>query len=523
MRSLPVLSALTAAAWLASCAPGPASHPRAHSRYGDAETIDVSAIQGDTAFDRAAYGKAPLPFWSELTPAEVRVLQGRDQAAAGDAHALLGLAILASGDRRGDTGYAAITARFDAFVAKEGAALAGIKDPDRKAERLLRAMHASFFKHGYASSGPQPGYDYDQSALTGIFTDGRFNCVSSAILYLLLAREFGFTAQGAVMPRHAYAHLIFADGRSAEVETTTPDGYEKAHPGSEAPVRPKQWYRNRGLDPMLALDYAKRKLVDPIGLLGYNMRNQHVVALSLRDRYRIMEAGAWTMPEDPVAQGDRMAVYELEYRYLSSRKEWAVLDRMFLAIGPLMPGIHARMASDPARADHPAWLAYSRAQTDRESGRLEDAIAWGDSALAWIPPQGDSAGIIHGNVMGVLMKVSQAMAEAGRIAAAETLLLRYPVFLDDSLPYRSNLAWVYSKLSHAAWAKKDWAGVIAALEKGVVYARTEDKAPMRDNLAGAYYNRALGFKTRGEDRKAEETLRRCREKAPGAKACLNPL
>lgn len=519
MRSLQPLLALAAAALLAACATGPSRH----SRYGDRDFIDVSSIPGDSTFDRGAFGTAPLPFWSQLTAPEIRALQGRDRAAAGDNHALLGLAIFASGDRRADSEYASIAGRFDAFAARERAALAGLADPDRKADRLLRDMHAAFFKGGGVPHGRQPGYDYDQSALTGIFYGGRFNCVSSAILYVLLARELGFTAQGAVMPRHAYAHLVFPDGRSAEVETTTPDGYDKAHAGSDAPARPAAWYAARGLDPKMALDYARRRLVDPVGLIGFNMRNQHLIALSLRDRFRVLEAGAWLEPANLQAQVDRVSVWEVEYQYLSGHGRWEPARRLFGAIAPLLPEVHARLGPDTVNGDHPAWLAFDRAWADLETGHYDEALAWSDTALAWIPPGRDAQGVIRGNVMGLLMRVSQKDVEAGRFPEAERLLLKYPGYVRDSAEYRSNLSWVYSKWSHAAWEKEDWAAAIERIGKALAYARPRDAAPLEDNLAGAYFNRALAYKKGGDAGKAKETLRSCLDKLPRSKRCREGL
>lgn len=511
--------AFAAAALLVACAPGPARH----SRYGNGETLDISTIPGDTAFDRSAFGTAPLPFWSQLTPPEIRALQGRDRAAAGDDGALLQLAIFASGDRRSDSAYAAITARFDAFVAREHADLAAFKNPDLRAERLLRDMHAGFFKRGTVVSGPQPGYDYDQSAFTGIFADGRFNCVSSAILYMLLAREFGFTVKGAVMPFHAYVHLVFPNGTSAEVETTTPDGYEKAHAGSAAPTRYPNWYYARGLDPKVALDYARRRLVDPIDLIGFNMRNQHLFALSLRDRYRLLEAGAWVNPADRQAQTDRMAVWELEFQYLSARGQWEPAHRMFAAIAPLLPEARACMAADSIPNDHPAWLAYSRARADLEVGRSDEAAAFSDTALAWIPAGGDAKGALRGNVMGLLMRISQKFVEADRFPQAERLLLKYPAYAKDSAEYRANLSWVYANWSQIDWKKSDWASAIERLEKAMPYARPKDAASLEQDLGAAFFNRALGYKKRGDSYAAQEILRHCRDRVPRAKACKTEL
>ena len=70
----------------------------------------------EPAFDRTGYGNSLPGFWSALTAPEVRALQDRDKAAAGDPAALLALAIFASGDKRAPEEYAAMQARVAAFT-----------------------------------------------------------------------------------------------------------------------------------------------------------------------------------------------------------------------------------------------------------------------------------------------------------------------------------------------------------------------------------------------------------------------
>jgi hypothetical protein len=146
-------------------------------------------------------------------------------------------------------------------------------------------------------------------------------------------------------------------------------------------------------------------------------------------------------------------------------------------------------------------------------------LAWSDTALAWTPSGFDTAGAIRGNVMGLIIRVSQRDVDAGRFAAAERLLLGYPDFVRDSLDYRGNLSWVYSKWSHATWEKKDWAATIDHIEKSLLYVRRQDAAPLEKNLAGAFFNRALAYRNSGERGKADALMRRCRERLPRAKAC----
>ena len=53
---------------------------------------------------------------------------------------------------------------------------------------------------------------------------GRYNCVSSAVLYTIAARHVGLQVEGVVTPDHAFCRVI-ENGTGTDVETTNPYGY----------------------------------------------------------------------------------------------------------------------------------------------------------------------------------------------------------------------------------------------------------------------------------------------------------
>ena len=65
-------------------------------------------------------------------------------------------------------------------------------------------MHRQFFGGERTELG---GYDFNQARLTGIFTTGHYNCLSSAVLYVVLARAFGLPVRAAVVPTHVFVEL----------------------------------------------------------------------------------------------------------------------------------------------------------------------------------------------------------------------------------------------------------------------------------------------------------------------------
>jgi tetratricopeptide (TPR) repeat protein len=87
------------------------------------------------------------------------------------------------------------------------------------AEWLLQYLHENTFTL----------YDEFQTRIDVAATSGRFNCVSSAILYMILAKHFGIPVIGVGTADHAFCSVSLQD-RSVDVETTTIYGFD---PGSK--------------------------------------------------------------------------------------------------------------------------------------------------------------------------------------------------------------------------------------------------------------------------------------------------
>src|SRR5262245_47383773 len=134
---------------------------------------------------RPGHGNVELHTWAPLTEPEVAALRGLEQARQGDGHALLALAILASGDNRDAANYAAHQRRVDQFLAEVRPTITAAADDWHRGYELHRAMHRVFFA---ADRGELAGYDFYQGRVTGIFAGGHYNCLSSAMLFIVLAR-----------------------------------------------------------------------------------------------------------------------------------------------------------------------------------------------------------------------------------------------------------------------------------------------------------------------------------------------
>jgi tetratricopeptide (TPR) repeat protein len=474
--------------------------------------------------DRADFGRsADPPFWSPLTAPEVQALRNRDKAAAGDAGALLDLAILASGDIRETGGYAAIRARVAEFVQRMRPRLEAEKNARRRGARLHSAMHATFFPD---LPGPDEGtfgsgYDWGQSRLTGIFADGKYNCVSSVLLFLVLAREFGMDAKGVVLPSHAFAQLTLPDGAIVEIETTSPDGYGLIHDKAFYRKQAPGWFSSRGLPASTYRDYQERKIVPPLQLVAFNMANQHTGSdrMALKDRRRLFEARAWIDPGNRDAHANRLAFLSAEYKALSDRGDWKPLDRMYRLLADSLPALRRAWDGEPELANHIAWLPFCHANTLHHLGRNDEALPRIDSSLAWLRPDASEGAILKSNNASLLILITREMVEKGEYPQAEARLLRYPDLLRDDANLRSQMTWINQEHAMRAWKRQDWQAAADLFTKSLRYSPEEYRKPIQENLAAAYFNMSLAFRNAGQDSQARAILKKCRTEVPDAPKC----
>jgi tetratricopeptide (TPR) repeat protein len=504
---------------LSSCAaPGPKTG--AFLRYSDA---DLSGGEPD----RGAYGANPIPIWSPLTAAELRAMQDRDKAAAGDPGALLGLAILASGDKRGAAADAAIRARVAAFVARLRPEIDAESKPWQKGFILHRAMHAEFLSGGkVGASGADgenapTGYAWAQSRLTGIFEDGKYNCISSALLYIVLAREFGFRVQGVQLPSHAFVQLTLSNGKLIEVETTTPSGYDWIHDEAFYKKRAGVWFSARGLPASTFKDYQSRKILEPLQLVALNMANQHTSTdrMAPADRRRLIEARAWCAQEDLDAQLNRIALFAAEYKTLSAKKDWATLDRLYRVVSPSFSSLHKAWNSETGFSNHLAWQAFYRANTLQNSSRIPESFSWIDTSLAWARPEAKDGPVLKSNNASLIIIITRTLAERKEFASAEAYVLRYPAILRGDKNFRSHLTWLYQEWGMQEWDRKDWQAVADIFGKSLIHAPAEYRKPVQDNLATAYLNMTAELQNQGDWPKARAALKKCLEQVPEARKC----
>jgi tetratricopeptide (TPR) repeat protein len=367
-------------------------------------------------------------------------------------------------------------------------------------------------------------YSLPQTRLDTLLTTGRYNCVSSAVLYLILGTAAGLDIRGVMTKDHAFA-AVRVNGEWIDVETTNPYGFD---PGNRKEFH-DQFGKVTGFAYVPARNYRDRVSISPIELVSLIFSNR-ISGLERQNRFAeavplaVSRAGL-LMGEHPAGApedgGEPAPFFEdprqdLLNRLLnfgafllkSGREEdalrWAALAQAkypdeerwqeftFAAANNLM--IRQIKAGRLAEARDSLNLhvsMLSAANFDRLDMALTDAELL-DSASK-MKNAGEAAGILFainqaaGRVIlppgraeelrtfviekaAALLSAEPARNWAGAIAWLEEALKQYgpnPRLEQSLRGYRSNLAADYHNRFAAAWNRQNHEEAIRILEEGL--------------------------------------------------------
>jgi tetratricopeptide (TPR) repeat protein len=290
--------------------------------------------------------RSETQFWTPLTPFEIKVLRNADAARVGEPNTLLALALIASGDTREQRTYDRIRNRIHAFIQQNLTSIEHRSSIYAKGETLLHAAHAAFFAGGKNGQGQEliGGYDSDQSKVSTVIENGKFNCISSAIFYAILARYFNLTVQGVMTTQHAFIQIQAEDGQFIEVETTSKKGYGLVHDRKFFEQNLVRFSLSRDLSVPTYEEYLKRRVVSPFRLITENMNHQHTTSarMSTRARYRLYEIRGYLDPESVSAQLNRLKALHNGCIELFKHKDQTQIEKMVQVLEPVLRHVKNR-------------------------------------------------------------------------------------------------------------------------------------------------------------------------------------
>lgn len=105
--------------------------------------------------------------------------------------------------------------RLDALIKKISTAVQSIGNSYDKGEAILQELHDTLLGT----------YIEDQTKVDVLMDTGRYNCVSSAVIYMAAGRTAGLDIQGVRTPDHAFVSVLIGN-QIVDVETTNEWGYD---------------------------------------------------------------------------------------------------------------------------------------------------------------------------------------------------------------------------------------------------------------------------------------------------------
>jgi hypothetical protein len=146
-----------------------------------------------------------------------------------------------------------------------GAVLAVSSSANLPSSKREKAEFIQTFLHGNILKS----YSVYQSRVDTIFTNGRFNCVSSAVLYMILCEAAGIETSGVITKDHAFV-TVHINGEDIDVETTNPYGFD---PGSKKEFH-DQFGTATGYAYVPARNSRDRRTISKIELVSLIMNNR---------------------------------------------------------------------------------------------------------------------------------------------------------------------------------------------------------------------------------------------------------
>ena len=140
---------------------------------------------------------------------------------------------------------------------------------ERIADHVLQFLHEQVFVV----------YDEFQTRVDVAVEEGTFNCVSSAVIYMIFVRSFGIPVKGIGTEDHAFCSVVLPD-RDVDVETTNVHGFD---PGTKKEFQ-DSFGNVTGYSYVDAAHYSGRTELGERELLGLILQNR-ISMLESRQRY----------------------------------------------------------------------------------------------------------------------------------------------------------------------------------------------------------------------------------------------
>jgi hypothetical protein len=321
-----------------------------------------------------------------------------------------------------DSGAASAKDRLSGLLLKFRSEVSDVSDQAVLAERALTFLHRNLFT----------SYSVLQTRVDTALESGVYNCVSSAVLYLVLARSVGLSVGGVRTTDHAFAWVL-VNGQQIDIETTNPLGY---NPGAKKDFT-DTFGKLTGYAYVPPGNYRDRRTIgekELLSLILYNRVSEYMDGRSFRDALQPAVSAFTLMGTDETRQVMTMA-FTNYITWLGMRQEFPQAVQFTDAVKASFGGI---VNIDQARRDvYHNWIV---SLLDSRAFSEADSILSQPSARSALDDQDWTALSVA-----VVQRLAQAegdtggsIAAAGVVADALRRLGRQPALLQTYEAYVHN-------------------------------------------------------------------------------------
>jgi hypothetical protein len=176
-------------------------------------------------------------------------------------------------------------------------------------ERALQFLHRSLFT----------GYSVSQTRVDIALESGIYNCVSSAVLYMIVARSVGLSVSGVRTPDHAFCSVM-VNGQPVDVETTSPLGFS---PGAKKEFL-DSFGKVTGYSYVPPGNYGERRTIgekELLSLILYNRVSEYGDSRFFRDALQPAVSAFTLLPTDDTRELLTVAIGNY-IAWLDSRQDY---------------------------------------------------------------------------------------------------------------------------------------------------------------------------------------------------------
>jgi hypothetical protein len=350
-------------------------------------------------------------------------------------------------------------ARVDALLAEARSTLASVPVAGdggaALGAALLDFLHSRVFR----------AYAERATTLDGVLDSGQFNCVSSALLYIIIGSGLGLEVAGSRTADHALC-VLRSGGRSIDVETTNPYGFD---PGTRKEFK-DSFGRATGYAYTAPGAYSGREALSGRGMAGLVLSNRASL-LERAGRFRealALGADYYALCRDAASEAflaDRVNNVAAD---LSSRGDLAGTEELAFEAAARLPGDAAIAALAGGTLE--ALASELASKGDYEGARRAVEARRGTAGAAALARASAAVGDAE------LVRAANELPFGRAVAAADRIMAAGQVAPGR---YAQAIASIYGREASRLGAAGDWLAAAALAEEGAA------KAPGDGSLARA--------------------------------------